>query len=104
MVPQPNLPVFDGDLAGDFFFLKQALDDLFGSDPGLSERYKFQVLVDQIKFLRALMNARSYMHEAAPYTRPRLARLLRPHRFRTSALRYSLSAPLLGYIYLYVRN
>lgn len=33
-VPQPNLPVFDSDLAGDLVFLKQALDD-----PGLSESY-----------------------------------------------------------------
>lgn len=90
--------MFDGDLAGDFVFLKQALDD-----PGLSESYKFQELVDQIKFPRALMTARSNVHEATPCKTFKTSQSYMGSP-RTSALRYSLSAPLLGCIYLCVSN
>lgn len=75
-VPQPNPPVFDGDLAGDFVFWHWMTCLAATLVTAIVTTTRCWL----IKFPSALVTARSYMHETVPYIRPRLARHLRSHR------------------------
>lgn len=67
-IPKPKLPFFESGKESDFALLKMALDNLMNSHPHLSEHYKYQVLLSQLKLQSALQLAKSYMYDPAPYT------------------------------------
>lgn len=67
-IPPPSLPVFESGKESDLVRLKLALDHLLGDDLCLSEQYKYQVLLGQLKLPRALQLAKACMHDSAPYT------------------------------------
>ncbi|KAG1952188.1 hypothetical protein F2P79_010147, partial [Pimephales promelas] len=67
-IPKPTLPFFESGKESDFALLKMALDNLMNSHPHLSEHYKYQVLLGQLKLQSALQLAKSYMYDPAPYT------------------------------------
>ncbi len=49
-IPMPNLINFTTGKESDFLLLKKGLDSVLGSHPHLSEDYRFQVLLDHLKF------------------------------------------------------
>lgn len=53
-IPKPTLPFFESGRESDFALLKMALDNLMNSHPHLSEHYKYQVLLSQLKLQSAL--------------------------------------------------
>ncbi|KAK7890973.1 hypothetical protein WMY93_022936 [Mugilogobius chulae] len=67
-IPKPALPIFESGRESDFALLKMALDNLMNSHPHLSEHYKYQVLLSQLKLPSALQLAKSYMYDSRPYT------------------------------------
>ncbi|XP_061128044.1 uncharacterized protein LOC133149871 isoform X1 [Syngnathus typhle] len=67
-IPKPTLPFFESGKESDFALLKMALDNLMNSHTHLSEHYKYQVLLGQLKLPSALQLAKSYMYDPAPYT------------------------------------
>lgn len=62
-IPPPSLPVFESGKESDLVQLKLALDHLLGKDLCLSEQYKYQVLLGQLKLPRALQLAKVCMHD-----------------------------------------
>lgn len=67
-VPRLSLPVFESGLESELARLQLALDNLLGDEFCLSEQYKYQVLLGQIKLPEALQLAKVYMHDSAPYS------------------------------------
>lgn len=90
--PRPSLPVLESGREGDLAQLK--LDNLLGADLCLSEQYKYQVLLGQIRLPGALRLAQAYVHEAAPYTSA-LQALKRRYRQPRHLVQTILDAPAL---------
>lgn len=64
---RPNLPLFDTDPVNDFARTGQ----LLVSNPDVSEQYKRQVLIGQIKFPSALNFAKAFIHDPQALGQPR---------------------------------
>lgn len=59
---------FESGRESDFALLKMALDNLLSTHAHLSEQYKYQVLLGQLKHASTLQLAKSYMYHQQPYT------------------------------------
>lgn len=68
-IPKPNLIRFTTGKESDFLLLKKGLDGVLGPHPHLSEDYKFQVLLDHLKFPPAFQLAKRYVHDTMPFTK-----------------------------------
>lgn len=75
---QPNLPLFDSDPVNDFARTGRLLD----SNTDVSEQYKYQVLIGQIKFLSA---RGLFQHELGVICNAPAPRLGDPTTFETLA-------------------
>ncbi|KAL7866046.1 hypothetical protein SRHO_G00112930 [Serrasalmus rhombeus] len=64
--PKPKIPDFIHEDPREFTRLKFALDNLLPVDS--TERFKFQILMDHLKFEEALLIADSYSNSRYPYT------------------------------------
>ena len=64
--PKPKIPDFSKGDPREFARLKTSLDNLL--PPDATERFKYQILVDHLKFEEALLIADSYTNSATPYT------------------------------------
>ncbi|XP_048865547.1 uncharacterized protein LOC125739453 isoform X1 [Brienomyrus brachyistius] len=64
--PKPTIPYFTKGDPREFARLKIALDNILPEDA--TERFKYQILVDHIKFEEALLIADSYMNSKQPYS------------------------------------
>ncbi|XP_042073118.1 uncharacterized protein LOC121813428 [Haplochromis burtoni] len=67
-IPKPALPSFASGKESDFALLKMALDSLLGSHTHLTEQFKYQILLEQLKLPSAHKLAQAYMHDPLPYT------------------------------------
>uniref|UniRef100_A0AAV2L5E3 Neurotransmitter-gated ion-channel ligand-binding domain-containing protein n=1 Tax=Knipowitschia caucasica TaxID=637954 RepID=A0AAV2L5E3_KNICA len=67
-IPRPTLPYFESGRESDFALLKMALDNLLSIHTHLSEQYKYQVLLGQLKHASALQLAKAHMYHPQPYT------------------------------------
>lgn len=67
-IPKLTLPPFESGKESDFALLKMGLDNSMNNHPYLSEHYKYQVLLSQLKLPSALQLAKSYMYDPTPYT------------------------------------
>ncbi|XP_019218180.1 uncharacterized protein LOC109203254 [Oreochromis niloticus] len=67
-IPKPALPSFASGKESDFALLKMALDSLLGSHTHLTEQFKYQILLEQLKLPSAYKLAQAYMHDPLPYT------------------------------------
>uniref|UniRef100_A0AAV2MID6 E3 ubiquitin-protein ligase RNF182 n=1 Tax=Knipowitschia caucasica TaxID=637954 RepID=A0AAV2MID6_KNICA len=67
-IPRPTLPYFESGRESDFALLKMALDNLLSTHTHLSEQYKYQVLLGQLKHASALQLAKAHMYHPQPYT------------------------------------
>ncbi|KAL4008256.1 hypothetical protein ACER0C_002108 [Sarotherodon galilaeus] len=67
-IPKPALPSFTSGKESDFALLKMALDSLLGSHTHLTEQFKYQILLEQLKLPSAYKLAQAYMHDPLPYT------------------------------------
>lgn len=68
-IPKPKLINFTTGKESDFALLKKGLDGILGPHIHLTENYKFQVLLDHLKFTAAFQIAKRYMYDPMPYTR-----------------------------------
>lgn len=68
-IPKPKLISFTSGKESDFLLLKKGLDGVLGPHPHLSEDYKFQVLLDHLKFPTAFQIAKRYVHDPMPHTK-----------------------------------
>lgn len=66
-IPKPRLPYFESGRESDFVLLKMALENLLDIHAHLSEQYKFQVLMDNLRLPTAINLVKSYMHASTPY-------------------------------------
>lgn len=64
--PKPKIPDFEHEDPREFTRLKVALDNLL--PPDATERFKFQILLDQLKLEEALLIADSYSNSRHPYS------------------------------------
>lgn len=64
--PKPSIPFFTKGDPREFTRLKIALDNLLPADS--TERFKYQILVDHLKFEEALLIADSYTNSRQPYS------------------------------------
>ena len=64
--PKPSIPQFTSDDPRQFARLKLALENLLPEDA--TERFKYQVLVDHLRFEEALLIADSYCNSHRPYS------------------------------------
>lgn len=64
--PTPSIPKFTRDDPREFARLRLALDNILPADA--TERFKYQVLCDHLKFEEALLIADSYSNSLFPYT------------------------------------
>ncbi|XP_048030334.1 uncharacterized protein LOC125279307 [Megalobrama amblycephala] len=64
--PTPTIPNFTKEDPREFTRLKVALDNLLPAD--VTERFKFQILMDHLKFEEALLIADSYSNSRYPYS------------------------------------
>lgn len=64
--PTPSIPKFTRDDPREFARLKLALENILPADA--TERFKYQVLCDHLKFEEALLIADSYSNSPYPYT------------------------------------
>ncbi|XP_019204872.1 uncharacterized protein LOC109196100 [Oreochromis niloticus] len=67
-LPKPKLTVFSSGKESDFALLKKGLDSVLGPHKHLSEDYKYQILLDHLKFPSAFQVAKRYIHDPTPYT------------------------------------
>lgn len=67
-IPKPSLPCFESGKESDFALLKMGLDNLLNPHHHLSEQYKYQVLLGQLKLPSALQLAKAFMHDPRPYS------------------------------------
>lgn len=68
VIPRPKLPYFESGKESEFVLLEMALESLLGIHHHLSERHKYQVLMDHLRFPSAYKLAQSFMHSTTPYT------------------------------------
>ena len=66
-IPKPKLTVFSSGRESDFLLLKKGLDSVLGPHRHLSEDYKYQVLLDHLRFPAALQIAKRFINSATPY-------------------------------------
>ncbi|KAL2093214.1 hypothetical protein ACEWY4_010526 [Coilia grayii] len=64
--PKPNIPDFKRGDPREFARLKLSLENLLPTDA--TERFKYQILIDHLKFEDALLIADSYTNSPQPYT------------------------------------
>ncbi|XP_028296698.1 uncharacterized protein LOC114458488 [Gouania willdenowi] len=95
-IPKPRLVSFTTGKESDFLLLKKGLDGVMGPHPHLSEDYKFQVLLDHLKFPAAFQIAKRYVHDPMPYTKSMQAlqqRYGQPRQLVQSEINSILRAP-----------
>ncbi|CAL9684636.1 unnamed protein product [Knipowitschia caucasica] len=95
-IPKPRLVSFTTGKESDFLLLKKGLDGVMGPHLHLSEDYKFQVLLDHLKFPAAFQIAKRYVHDPMPYTKAMQAlqqRYGQPRQLVQSELNGILRAP-----------
>ncbi|KAK7933404.1 hypothetical protein WMY93_004300 [Mugilogobius chulae] len=95
-IPKPKLVSFTSGKESDFLLLKKGLDGVLGPHPHLSEDYKFQVLLDHLKFPAAFQIAKRYVHDPIPYTKAMQAlqqRYGQPRQLVQSEINNILRAP-----------
>ncbi|KAK7886711.1 hypothetical protein WMY93_026332 [Mugilogobius chulae] len=95
-IPKPKLVSFTSGKESDFLLLKKGLDGVLGPHPHLSEDYKFQVLLDHLKFPAAFQIAKRYVHDPIPYTKAMQAlqqRYGQPRQLVQSEINTILRAP-----------
>lgn len=92
--PQPSLPKFTKEDPREFARLKIALENILPEDA--TERFKYQVLIDHLKFEEALLIADSYSNSRYPY-RDTMASLTshygRPHQLALQRIADLMDGP-----------
>lgn len=100
-IPRPKLISFTTGKESDFLLLKKGLDGVLGPDYlYLSEDYKFQVLLDHLKFPSAFQIAKRYVHDPMPYTKAMQAlqqRYGQPRQLVQGEINTILNAPAVKY-------
>nr|XP_043883741.1 uncharacterized protein LOC122770735 [Solea senegalensis]XP_043883742.1 uncharacterized protein LOC122770735 [Solea senegalensis] len=95
-IPKPRLTVFSSGRESDFLLLKKGLDSILGPHRHLSEDYKYQVLLDHLRFPAALQIAKRFINSATPYTTAMQALMQRygqPRQLVQGKLNAILNAP-----------
>lgn len=92
--PAPSIPKFTRDDPREFARLRLALDNILPADA--TERFKYQVLCDHLKFEEALLIADSYSHSLYPYS-DTMASLIRqygqPHQLSLQRIAELMEEP-----------
>lgn len=65
---KPKLIVLSSGRESDFLLLKRSLDSVIGPHRYLSEDYKYQVLLDHLRFPAALQITKQFISSDTPYT------------------------------------
>ncbi len=92
--PQPTIPCFIRRDPSEFARLKLALDNLLPDDA--TELFKYQVLLDHLKFEEACLIADSFLNSPRPYTDTMTAltdRFGRPHHLALTKIAAVMDAP-----------
>lgn len=92
--PQPTIPCFTRRDPSEFARLKLALDNLLPNDA--TELFKYQVLLDHLKFEEARLIADSFLNSPWPYTDTMTAltdRFGRPHQLALTKIAAVMDAP-----------
>lgn len=95
-VPKPKIPDFTTDSEMEFANLKLALDNLLEPYPELTEKYKYHVLLEHLKFPEAQMIGQSCRHDPFPYTAAMHALQVQygqPHQLAQSEIAAILTMP-----------
>ncbi|KAK0149995.1 hypothetical protein N1851_009229 [Merluccius polli] len=95
-IPKPKLTVFSSGRESDFLLLKKGLDSVLGPHRHLSEDYRYQVLLDHLRFPAALQVAKRFINSATPYTTAMQALMQRygqPRQLVQGELNVILNAP-----------
>ena len=95
-IPKPKLTVFTSGRGSDFLLLKKGLDSVLGPHRHLSEDYKYQVLLDHLRFPAALQIDKRFINSATPYTTAMQALMQRygqPRQLVQGELNAILNAP-----------
>ncbi|XP_030609347.1 uncharacterized protein LOC115796997 [Archocentrus centrarchus] len=92
--PKPTIPLFTKGDPREFARLKVALENLLPEDA--TERFKYQILVDHLKYEEALLIADSYTSSSYPYTET-MASLIehygQPHQLALKRIADLMEAP-----------
>ncbi|CAL9684695.1 unnamed protein product [Knipowitschia caucasica] len=94
-IPKPKLSAFSSGKESDFLLLK-GLDSVLSPHSHLTEDYKYQVLLDHLKFPAALQIAKRYINSSTPYSSAMLAlqqRYGQPRQLVQAELKSILTAP-----------
>lgn len=67
-IPKPKLTAFSSGKESDFSLLKKGLDSVLEPHRHLSEDYKYEVLLDHLRFPAALQIAKWFLNSTRPYT------------------------------------
>lgn len=95
-IPKPKLSIFSSGKESDFLMLKKGLDSVLAPHSHLTEDYKYQVLLDHLRFPAAVQIAKRYINSTSPYTSAMTALQLRygqPRQLVQGELRAILNAP-----------
>ncbi|KAF0029308.1 hypothetical protein F2P81_018413 [Scophthalmus maximus] len=95
-IPKPKLTIFSSGRESDFIMLKKGLDSVFGPHKHLTEDYKYQILLDHLRFPSALKVAKRYVNNLTPYTSAMQAltqRYGQPRQLVQGELKAILTAP-----------
>lgn len=94
--PKPTIPDFSSDSEREFANLKLALDNLLEPHLGLTEKYKYHVLLEHLKLPEAQMIGQSCRHHPYPYSAAMQALQLQygqPHQLAQSEIAAILTSP-----------
>ncbi|XP_054860442.1 uncharacterized protein LOC129347387 [Amphiprion ocellaris] len=95
-IPKPKLSIFSSGKESDFLMLKKGLDSVLAPHSHLTEDYKYQVLLDHLRFPAAVQIAKRYINSVTPYTSAMTALQLRygqPRQLVQGELKAILNAP-----------
>lgn len=95
-IPKPKLSIFSSGKESDFLLLKKGLDSVLAPHSHLTEDYKYQVLLDHLRFPAAVQIAKRYINSTSPYTSAMTALQMRygqPRQLVQGELKAILNAP-----------